>query len=159
MINDTIAAIATANAMGAVSTIRISGDEAIEIAGKLIEKDLSQAEGYTIHYGTVKEDGEPVDEVLVSVFKAPKSYTGEDVIEVSCHGGLYITRRILSLILGLGARMARPGEFTERAFLNGKMDLAQAEGVDDLIRAKDAMNAKSAVHSLKGSVAKLLEPL
>jgi tRNA modification GTPase TrmE len=145
--------------MGAVSTIRISGDEAIEIAGKLIEKDLSQAEGYTIHYGTVKEDGEPVDEVLVSVFKAPKSYTGEDVIEVSCHGGLYITRRILSLILGLGARMARPGEFTERAFLNGKMDLAQAEGVDDLIRAKDAMNAKSAVHSLKGSVAKLLEPL
>ncbi len=159
MVNDTIAAISTANAMGAVSVIRISGTEAIEIAGKLIEKDLDQAAGYTIHYGTVKENGEPVDEVLVSVFRAPKSYTGENVIEVSCHGGVYITRRILSLILGLGARMARPGEFTERAFLNGKMDLAQAEGVDDLIRAKDAVNAKSAVHSLKGSVAKLLEPL
>lgn len=159
MINDTIAAIATANAMGAVSMIRISGSEAIEIAGKLIEKDLSRTKGYTIHYGTVKEDGEPVDEVLVSVFKAPKSYTGENVIEVTCHGGLYITRQILALILGLGARMARPGEFTERAFLNGKMDLAQAEGVDDLIRAKNAMNAKSAVHSLKGAVAKLLEPL
>jgi tRNA modification GTPase TrmE len=159
MVTDTIAAIATANAMGAVSVIRISGEDAIDIAGKLIEKDLSQAAGYTIHYGTVKENGEPVDEVLVSVFRAPKSYTGENVIEVSCHGGLYITRRILSLILGSGARMARPGEFTERAFLNGKMDLAQAEGVDDLIRAKDAMSAKSAVHSLKGSVARLLEPL
>ena len=159
MINDTIAAIATANAMGAVSMIRISGSEAIEIAGKLIEKDLNHAAGYTIHYGTVKEDGEPVDEVLVSVFKAPKSYTGENVIEVTCHGGLYITRQILALILGLGARMARPGEFTERAFLNGKMDLAQAEGVDDLIRAKNALNAKSAVHSIKGAVAKLLQPL
>jgi len=159
MVTDTIAAIATANAMGAVSVIRISGEDAVDIAGKLIEKDLSQAAGYTIHYGTVKENGEPVDEVLVSVFRAPKSYTGENVIEISCHGGLYITRRILSLILGLGARMARPGEFTERAFLNGKMDLAQAEGVDDLIRAKDAMNARSAVHSLKGSVARLLEPL
>ncbi len=159
MVTDTIAAIATANAMGAVSVIRISGEDAVDIAGKLIEKDLSQAAGYTIHYGTVKENGEPVDEVLVSVFRAPKSYTGENVIEISCHGGLYITRRILSLILGSGARMARPGEFTERAFLNGKMDLAQAEGVDDLIRAKDAMNARSAVHSLKGSVARLLEPL
>jgi tRNA modification GTPase len=159
MINDTIAAIASANAMGAVSLIRISGEEAIDLAGKLIGQDLSQAEGYTIHYGTVKENGEPVDEVLVSLFRAPKSYTGENVVEVSCHGGVYITRRILSLILGLGAKMARPGEFTERAFLNGKMDLAQAEGVDDLIRAKDAMNAKSAVHSLKGSVAKLLAPL
>ena len=159
MINDTIAAISTANAMGAVSLIRISGEQAIEIAGKLINQDLSQVEGYTIHFGTVKEQKEPVDEVLVSVFRAPRSYTGEDEIEVSCHGGIYITRRILSLILRWGARMARPGEFTERAFLNGKMDLAQAEGVDHLIRAKDAMNAKSAVHSLKGSVAKLLQPL
>lgn len=159
MVTDTIAAIATASTMSAVSMIRISGEDAIEIAGKLIEEDLQKTKGYTIHYGTAKEHGAPVDEVLVSVFRAPKSYTGEDVIEVSCHGGVYITRRILSLILGLGARMARPGEFTERAFLHGKMDLAQAEGVDDLIRAKDAVNAKSAVHSLKGSVAKLLGPL
>ena len=159
MMNDTIAAIATANAVGAVSLIRISGDDAIDIAGKLIQKDLSKANGYTIHYGTVYEEGKAVDEVLVSIFRNPKSYTGEDVVEVSCHGGLYITRHILSLILGLGARMARRGEFTERAFLNGKMDLAQAEGVDDLIRAKDSMNAKNAIHSLKGSVAKLLAPL
>lgn len=156
---DTIAAISTANAMGAVSMIRISGDEAIDIAGKLIHKDLSNKKGYTITYGTIRENDEPVDDVLVSIFRAPHSYTGEDVVELGCHGGLYITRKILSLVLGAGARMARRGEFTERAFLNGKMDLAQAEGVDDLIRAKDSVNAKSAIHSLKGSVAKLLAPL
>lgn len=159
MFRDTIAAVSTANAMGAVSMIRISGPEAIGIAGRMIGRDLSSVPGYTIHYGTVREEGEPVDEVLVSVFRAPHSYTGEDVIELSCHGGVYITRRILSIVLGCGARLARRGEFTERAFLNGKMDLAQAEGVNDLIQARDSVNARSAVHSLKGSVAKILEPL
>lgn len=157
--NDTIAAISTANATGAVSLIRISGDDAIRIASTLLHKDLSKQDGYTIQYGTIKENGEPVDEVLVSIFKAPKSYTGEDVIEISCHGGLFITRKVLSLILGSGARLARRGEFTERAFLNGKMDLAQAEGVNDLIHATDALKAKSAMHSLKGSVSKILTPL
>ena len=117
MFNDTIAAIATANATGAVSVIRISGDDAIEIASKLIGKDLSNKDGYTITYGTIKENGESIDDVLVSIFRAPRSYTGEDVIEIGCHGGLYITRKILSLIIGSGARMARRGEFTELAFL------------------------------------------
>lgn len=159
MFNDTIAAIATANATGAVSVIRISGDDAIEIASKLIGKDLSNKDGYTITYGTIKENGESIDDVLVSIFRAPRSYTGEDVIEIGCHGGLYITRKILSLIIGSGARMARRGEFTERAFLNGKMDLSQAEGVNDLINARDEVNAKSAIHSLKGSVSKILKPL
>lgn len=159
MFNDTIAAIATANATGAVSVIRISGDEAISIASSLIGKDFSNKEGYTITYGTIKENGESIDDVLVSVFRAPRSYTGEDVIEIGCHGGLYITRKILSLVIGNGARMARRGEFTERAFLNGKMDLAQAEGVNDLINATDEVNAKSAIHSLKGSVSKILKPL
>ncbi len=159
MFNDTIAAIATANATGAVSVIRISGDEAISIASSLIGKDLSNKEGYTITYGTIKENGESIDDVLVSIFRAPRSYTGEDVIEIGCHGGLYITRKILSLVIGNGARMARRGEFTERAFLNGKMDLAQAEGVNDLINATDEVNAKSAIHSLKGSVSKILKPL
>lgn len=159
MQKETIAAISTANAMGAVSMIRMSGEDAIRIASELINKDLSDKPGYTIHYGTISENGEPVDEVLVSLFKAPHSYTGEDVIEISCHGGMYITRKILSILLGYGARMARRGEFTERAFLNGKMDLSQAEGVDDLIRARDEMNAKSAIHSLKGAVTRLLEPL
>lgn len=159
MFNDTIAAIATANATGAVSVIRISGDDAIEIASKLIGKDLSNKDGYTITYGTIKENGESIDDVLVSIFRAPRSYTGEDVIEIGCHGGIYITRKILSLIIGSGARMARRGEFTERAFLNGKMDLSQAEGVNDLINARDEVNAKSAIHSLKGSVSKILNPL
>lgn len=159
MMNDTIAAIATANATGAVSIIRISGEEAILIASELINKDLSKKEGYTITFGTVQEDNEVVDEVLVSIFRTPKSYTGEDVVEIGCHGGLFITRKILSLCLGKGARLARRGEFTERAFLNGKMDLSQAEGVNDLINATDEVNAKSAMHSLKGSVSKILKPL
>lgn len=159
MMNDTIAAIATANATGAVSIIRISGDEAILIASKLINKDLSKKEGYTITFGTVQEENDVVDEVLVSIFRAPKSYTGEDAVEIGCHGGLFITRKILSLCLGKGARLARRGEFTERAFLNGKMDLSQAEGVNDLINATDEVNAKSAMHSLKGSVSKILKPL
>lgn len=159
MMNDTIAAIATANATGAVSIIRISGEEAILIASELINKDLSKKEGYTITFGTVQEDNEVVDEVLVSIFRAPKSYTGEDVVEIGCHGGLFITRKILSLCLGKGARLARRGEFTERAFLNGKMDLSQAEGVNDLINATDEVNAKSAMHSSKGSVSKILKPL
>lgn len=159
MMNDTIAAIATANATGAVSIIRISGEEAILIASELINKDLSKKEGYTITFGTVQEDNEVVDEVLVSIFRASKSYTGEDVVEIGCHGGLFITRKILSLCLGKGARLARRGEFTERAFLNGKMDLSQAEGVNDLINATDEVNAKSAMHSLKGSVSKILKPL
>ena len=159
MMNDTIAAIATANATGAVSIIRISGEEAILIASELINKDLSKKEGYTITFGTVQEENDVVDEVLVSIFRAPKSYTGEEVVEIWCHGGLFITRKILSLCLGKGARLARRGEFTERAFLNGKMDLSQAEGVNDLINATDEVNAKSAMHSLKGSVSKILKPL
>ena len=159
MFQDTIAAIATADAMGAISVIRISGSDAIQIVTDLTGKDLSDAKGYTIHYATIKERNESVDEVLVSLFRAPKSYTGEDIVEISCHGGVYITRKVLSLILGAGARMARRGEFTERAFLSGKMDLSQAEGINDLIWAKDEINAKSAIHSLKGSVAKLMRPL
>lgn len=159
MFEDTIAAIATGDNESAVNIIRISGSEAIDIAEKLIQKDLSLAEGYTMHYGTIYEDKEPVDEVLVGLYRAPKSYTGEDIVEVNTHGGVYITRKVLSLILANGARMARNGEFTERAFLNGKMDLSQAEAINDLIRSKDETNARNAIHSMKGSVQKLLEPL
>ncbi len=158
MFNDTIAAIATA-LPGAVSIIRISGNDAFAVLNKIFDKDLSKEKGYTIHYGTIYDDKEPVDEVLVSIFKAPRSYTGEDVIEINCHGGTYTTKKILNLCLGNGARLARRGEFTERAFLNGKMDLSEAESVNDLINASDKMNARSAVHSLKGSVKKILEPL
>ncbi len=159
MFSDTIAAIATAPGTGAVSLIRLSGPDALSCVSQIFSKNLMNAKGYSIHHGTINENNDPVDEVLVSVFRAPASYTGEDAVEISCHGGVYITRRILSLVLGTGARLARRGEFTERAFLNGKMDLAQAEGVNDLINARDGVNAESAVHSLKGSVRKLLEPL
>ena len=158
MFNDTIAAIATATP-GAVSIIRISGNDAFAVLNKIFDKDLSNIEGYTIHYGTILDNGKPIDEVLVSIFRAPKSYTGEDVIEINCHGGTYITRKILNLCLGNGARLARRGEFTERAYLNGKMDLSEAESVNDLINANDKINAQSAVHSLKGSVKKILDPL
>ncbi|MCR5229020.1 MAG: tRNA uridine-5-carboxymethylaminomethyl(34) synthesis GTPase MnmE [Solobacterium sp.] len=157
--NDTIAAVATAPGEGAVSVIRISGADAFSIAEAVSDRSLHDAEGYTIRVGNIIENGKPVDQVLFSIFHAPKSYTGEDVVEISCHGGIYITRKILSLVLGSGARLAERGEFTQRAFLNGKMDLSQAEGVNDLIRARDEVNAVSAVHSLKGSVQRILDPL
>ena len=156
---DTIAAIATAPMDAAISVIRVSGPDAIADINKIASVDLTKAEGYTLHYGTVNDAGEAVDDVLFAVYRAPKSYTGEDSVEISCHGGVYITRRILSLVLGTGIRMARRGEFTERAFLNGKMDLSQAEGVNDLIRSKDEVNAASAMHAVKGSVKHILEPL
>ncbi len=156
---ETIAAIATALAESAISVIRISGDDALATAEKILDRRITDMAGYTIRYAGVKDEKGIVDDVLVSVFRAPHSYTGEDCVEISCHGGLYITRKILRMILGAGARMARKGEFTERAFLNGKMDLTQAEGVADLIRAQDDINARSAVHSLKGSVRRILEPL
>ena len=157
--NDTIAAIATADGDGAISIIRVSGGDAIDKVSSVSSTDLHKAEGYTIQYGYILDHGEPVDQVLYSIYRAPKSYTGEDSVEISCHGGRFITRKVLSVVLGTGIRMARKGEFTERAFLNGKMDLAQAESVNDLIRAKDDLNAGSAVHGLNGSVARILNPL
>lgn len=159
MSEDTIVSISTVLGEGAIAVIRLSGEESLPIVSRLIQKDLTAVPGYTIHFGTVKEGQEAVDEVLVSVFHAPKSYTGEDMAEISCHGGVYLTRKILGLCIGEGARLARRGEYTERAFLNGKMDLAQAEGVNDLIAAQDGVNARSAIHSLKGSVTRLIDPL
>ena len=156
--SETIAAIATASG-GALSVIRVSGDTAIACVDRIFSKDIRNANGYTVHYGEIQENEEPVDEVLVTVFRAPKSYTGEDLVEISGHGGSFVTRKVLSLVLGSGARMARRGEFTERAFLNGKMDLSQAESVNDLVKAADEVNARSAVHGIKGSVRRLLEPL
>ncbi len=156
---DTIVAIATAPGEGAIAIVRMSGDEAIEIAGRLCRKDFENTAGYTVHYATVYEGKEPIDEVLATLFRAPKSFTAENMVEISCHGGIYITKKILSLCIGEGARIALPGEFTERAYLNGRIDLPQAEGVNEMIRAADAVNARSAVHSLKGSIAKLISPL
>ena len=156
--NNTIGAIATATG-GALAVIRVSGDEAVSRVNSIFSRDILEARGYTVHYGEILDGKETADQVLVTVFRAPKSYTGEDMCEISCHGGKYTAEKVLSLLFGAGVTPARRGEFTERAFLNGKMDLSQAESVNDLITAKDEVNARSALSGLKGSVRKLLEPL
>lgn len=159
MLNDTIVAISTGLVEQAISIIRLSGDEAIDVVDKIFDKDLHKAKSHTITYGFIKDEDDIVDEVLVSVFRAPKSYTMEDIVEINCHGGVYITKRILSLCIANGARLARPGEFTQRAFLNGRIDMSQAEGINDLIKANNHNKASSAIHSLKGSVTRLIDPL
>lgn len=159
MFDSTIAAISTPLQDGAISIVRLSGEEAIEIANKVFDKDLTKAKSHTITYGTILEDGKPIDEVLVSVFKAPKSYTTEDVVEINCHGGRFITRKILGLLLKNGAELAKPGEFTQRAFYHGRIDLSQAEAVEDMIEASNDSAANMAIYGIKGSVKKLLEPL
>ena len=156
--NNTIGAIATALG-GALAVIRVSGDEAVSAVNQIFSKDISDAKGYTVHYGEILDKDAAADQAVVTVFRAPKSYTGEEMCEISCHGGKYTAEKVLSLLYGAGVTPARRGEFTERAFLNGKMDLAQAESVNDLITAKDEVNARSALSGLRGSVKKLLDPL
>ncbi len=151
--NDTIAAIATPIGEGAIAVIRVSGPDAIAILDEAFigTSKLSSAKGYTVHLGRIcDEHGSEVDEVLCTVFRNPNSYTGEDCVEVGCHGGLFVTRKVLEAILSRGARMSEPGEFTKRSFLNGKMDLSQAEAVADLISAKTAAMHKASLHQLEG---------
>lgn len=159
MLQDTIAAIATPLAEGAISIIRLSGEEAIPIAESIFSRPLANRQSHSITYGTIMDEGRPVDEVLVSVFRAPKTYTREDVVEINAHGGVHVTRKILALLLSHGARLADPGEFTQRAFLNGRIDLAQAEAVNDMIKATSDGAANMAIYGIQGSVRKLLEPL
>jgi len=139
-INDTITALATPPGQGALGIIRISGSETIAIVNELFRgKDLTKVASHTIHLGTIRNDqNEIIDEVLVSIFKRPHSYTREDVIEISSHGSQYILQKILNLLVSKGARLAKPGEFTQKAFLNGRFDLAQAEAVADLIASENA---------------------
>ena len=159
MFMDTIAAIATPLQEGAISIVRVSGDDAIEIVNKICSRDLMKVNSHQVVYGYIMEDGTYVDEVLISVFKAPKSFTMEDIVEINCHGGIYITKKILSLVLAAGARLAEKGEFTKRAFLNGRIDLSQAEAINDLISGKDQGVTKVAMQALRGGVRKLIEPL
>lgn len=161
MLNDTITAIATALQDGAISIIRISGNQAIAIADALFDRPLSQKASHTVTYGFINDPhtGKQVDEVLVSLFRAPRTYTREDVVEISCHGGRCVTSMILQLVLAQGARLAKPGEFTQRAFLNGRIDLPQAEAVNDMIQAQTRETAELAVQGIRGSVRKLLDPL
>lgn len=155
--HDTITAIATAHGIGAIAIIRLSGEKAVKIADKVFfakDKKLSKQEPNTIHYGIIKDGETEIDDVLVSIFKAPHSYTGEDSIEISCHGSLHIQQRILELLIDKGARLAKPGEFTQRAFLNGKLDLSQAEAVADLIASSSEANHKLAIQQLRGGFSK-----
>ncbi len=157
-INDTIAAISTTMGVGAISIVRISGKEAISIANKCFTGcDLTQAKTHTIHYGYIKNKEEIIDEVLVSIMKKPKTFTTEDIIEINCHGGIIPTKKILETVLLNGARLAEPGEFTKRAFLNGRIDLIESEAVMDLIESKSEEARKLAISQLKGKTSKLVE--
>ncbi len=157
--NDTIVAISTSLSVGAISIIRLSGDKSIEIVNKFFTKDLNNVDSHTIHYGYIKENNEVLDEVLVSVMKSPKTFTTEDVVEVNCHGGIATTKRILELFMRNGARLAEPGEFTKRAFLNGRIDLIEAESVMDLINSKTEVSRKMALNGVKGSISNRINEL
>ena len=153
--DDTIAALATPPGIGAIAVIRISGNDAIMIADQLFEgknksSRLSGCKSHTIHFGNIKKSGAVLDEVLVSIFKSPHSFTGEDSVEISCHGSLFIQQQLLQLIISNGARLAQPGEFTLRAFLNGKFDLSQAEAVADLVASDSAASHNLAMQQMRG---------
>ncbi len=156
---ETIAAIATAMSPAGISIIRISGPEAFSVIDRIFysagkKKKLSMEKSHTIHYGCIKENGKTIDEVLVLIMRAPHSYTAEDTVEIDCHGGILVTKKILETVLKNGARPAEPGEFSKRAFLNGRLDLSQAEAVADLIQAKNEFALRSSVGQLQGSVAR-----
>ena len=156
MRTDTIAAIATAMSSSGIGIIRISGDEAVGIVDRIFSmkngKKLSDMPTHTIHYGHIKDGDEVIDEVMVVLMRAPKSYTKEDTVEIDCHGGVYVMKRVLETVIKYGARPAEPGEFTKRAFLNGRIDLAQAESVIDIIHAKNEFALKSSEQQLSGSL-------
>jgi tRNA modification GTPase len=160
----TICAIATSPGMGAIATIRLSGEKAIEIADSVFQspnkaKKLAAQPANTLHFGTISEGHELIDEVVVALFRAPHSFTGEDVVEISCHGSVYIQQRLLQLLVTKGARLARPGEFTQRAFLNGKMDLSQAEAVADLVASTTRASQKMAMNQMRGGFSNELSRL
>ena len=156
---DTIAAISTAQGVGAISIVRVSGDEALEIVNKIFDQDIYKYKSNTINYGHIIDNDKVVDEVLVSVFLAPKTYTKENIIEINTHGGISVTNKILELLLENGARLAEPGEFTKRAFLNGRIDLIEAESVMDLIDAKTESARKMAINGVDGRLSSKINKL
>ena len=157
LFDDTIVGISTAMGKGAISIVRLSGPNAISIVNSVFKgKNLSKVKSHTIHYGHIYNKEELLDEVLVSIFKSPKTYTAEDVVEINCHGGSYVTNQILKLMLEIGARLAEPGEFTKRAFLNGRIDLTKAESVMDVIDAESKNALKLANKGLRGDIAELI---
>ena len=154
MNQDTIAAISTGMTNSGIGIVRISGSEALEIADRVYKgkETITEVPTHTIHYGHVMDGDETVDEVLVMVMRGPRTFTGEDTVEINCHGGTYVVSRVLETVLKAGARPAEPGEFTKRAFLNGKMDLSQAEAVIDVITSENEYALQSSISQLKGSV-------
>jgi tRNA modification GTPase len=159
-ITETIVALSTPPGLGAIAVIRLAGSDAIAITDRIFRgKKLADVPTHTLHFGVIEKDGVAIDEVVVSVFRGPKSYTGDDVIEISCHGSPYIQQQILSLLIAEGARMAKPGEFTLRAFLNGKMDLSQAEAVADLIASENAASHDLAMQQMRGGYSDELKNL
>ncbi len=165
MKTDTIAAIATALSDSGIGIIRVSGDDAVVIVNQIFrnskkEQSLLKYESHTIHYGFIVEDDDKIiDEVMISVMKAPKSYTTENTVEINCHGGIFMMRKILDMVLKAGARIAEPGEFTKRAFLNGRIDLSKAEAVMDVIQAKNEFALQSSIKQLKGSISDKIRSL
>lgn len=157
--NDTIAAISTAQGIGAISIIRVSGDDSINIVNRVFSCDLSMVKSHTIHYGYIIDNGALVDEVLVSVMRAPKTFTKEDVVEINAHGGINTTGKILEVLLLNGARLALPGEFTKRAFLNGRIDLTEAEGIMNLINSKTDVSRTIALNQVSGKVTDMIRNL
>ena len=163
-LDDTIAAVSTAMAPAGIGIVRISGNDAFEVADRVFRakkegKKLSAVKSHTIHYGWITEGEEVIDEVLVMVMKGPKTYTGENTVEIDCHGGVLAVKKVLEAVLHAGARAADPGEFTKRAFLNGRMDLTQAEAVMDVISAKSAYALKSSESQLRGTVKKAIRAI
>ena len=157
--NDCIVAISSAPGVGALAVIRLSGQDVFNIVSKVFTKNLEKVESHTIHYGHIKIHGETIDEVLISVFRAPRSFTSEDSVEISCHGSKYIQKRIIEILVETGVRLAKPGEFSMRAFLHGRMDLTQAEAITDLITAGNQRAHELALHQMKGGFSKAISQL
>lgn len=158
--SDTIIALATAQGIGAIAVIRLSGEDAIDMVNNVFKgKDLNHQASHTLHLGTILDEEKAIDEVLVSIFKAPKSFTKENMVEISCHGSPFIVKEIIKLLLKQGARLAQPGEFTKRAFLNGRFDLAQAEAVADLINAETDNARQTALNQMRGGFSKEIQRL
>jgi tRNA modification GTPase len=156
---DTICALSTPNGMGAIAVVRVSGSRAVEIVNAVFSKNIADAASHTSHFGVLKDGDQIIDEVLVHVFHRNRSYTGEETVEISCHGSVYIQQAVLQLLLKNGCRMAEPGEFTMRAYINGKFDLAQAEAIADLIASRSAAAHRMALTQMRGGVSKQLSNL
>lgn len=155
--DDTIVAISTSLGVGAISIIRLSGEDSINIVNKIFKgKDLTTVPTHTIHYGYIVDNNEIIDEVLVSIMRTPKTYTKENIVEINCHGGISTTNKVLELVLSNGARLADPGEFTKRAFLNGRIDLVEADGIMNLISSKTETSRKMSINELSGKVSSLI---